>query len=307
MADPNGGAASGYLRRVKVSVLIATRRRPQLLRDTLSSLAATEPQPDELVVVDGDEDGSAEAIVEGMAAGWEVPTRYLKTAPGLPHQRNRGLEVVSGDLVVFSDDDVEFDRTVLGALAAAFEDPAVVGASARVVEADSRRIGAGESPIRQLLPGGGEEGRMTRYGYPRRIVHPEQPRDVEFMPGCLMSARRDRAVEVGFDERLAGYALAEDEDFSYRLSRLGRLRYVPEAVATHKNLGFRSHDSRRFNRMLIVNRAYLFRKNFSGTRVARLQFGMLVAVLVIHRLLNRDWSGVRGLIDGSVEAWRRAT
>ena len=46
------------------------------------------------------------------------------------------------------------------------------------------------------------------------------------MPGCFMSARRE-AASVRFDEKLGAYALAEDEDFSYRLSRRGRLVYLP--------------------------------------------------------------------------------
>ena len=71
---------------------------------------------------------------------------------------------------------------------------------------------------------------------------------------------------------MGGYALAEDEDFSYRLSRLGRIRYAPEIVVEHRKLGFGSHDPRRLGRLVVVNRAYLFRKNFPGTALARAQF-----------------------------------
>ena len=83
------------------------------------------------------------------------------------------------------------------------------------------------------------------------------------MKGCFMSARREAATTVRFDEQLTGYALAEDEDFSYRLSRLGRIRYAPEIVVQHRKLGFGAQDPRRLGRLVVVNRAYLFRKNFS--------------------------------------------
>ena len=53
-----------------------------------------------------------------------------------------------------------------------------------------------------------------------------------------------------------------------------------------------------------MNRTYLFRKNFERTPLARLQFAGMVLVLVAHRAVNREWAGVRGLIDGSVEAWK---
>ena len=107
-----------------------------------------------------------------------------------------------------------------------------------------------------------------------------------------------------FDESLTGYALAEDEDFSYRLSRLGRIRYLPDAVLEHKKSGFSSIDPRELNRKVVVNRTYLFRKNFPQTPLARLQFALLIVMLVAHRSLNREWSAVRGLLDGIAEVWR---
>ena len=110
----------------------------------------------------------------------------------------------------------------------------------------------------------GEEGTFTRYGYPRYPQRGEQPRDIEFMRGCFMSARREAATKVRFDEQMAGYALGEDEDFSYRLSRLGRVHYEPGIVVEHRKLGFAAQDPRRFGRLVVVNRAYLFRKNLTG-------------------------------------------
>jgi len=67
----------------------------------------------------------------------------------------------------------------------------------------------------------------------------------------------------------------------------------------------KSSAVRGFNRDVVVNRAYLFEKNFRTTPLAWAQFAGLVCVLVAHRVLNREWEGVRGLLEGSVEAWRR--
>ena len=146
---------------------------------------------------------------------------------------------------------------------------------------------------------------MSSFGYPRRLQDTESERDVEFMQGCLMSARRDAVERVGFDEELPGYGLAEDEDFSYRLSRVGRLRYLPDAVVVHKNEGFRGSELRAFNRTVVVNRTYLFRKNFPDrTLLDRLKFAGLILVLAAHRLVNREWAGLVGLAEGSLAAWR---
>jgi GT2 family glycosyltransferase len=129
------------------------------------------------------------------------------------------------------------------------------------------------------------------------------------MQGCLMSARLDDARAVGFDERLPGYGLAEDEDFSYRLSRIGRLRFVPDAVVVHRNVDAARKVSparmREFNRTVVVNRAYVFRKNFRRTPLARLQFALLVLLLIVHRIMNREWAGALGLVEGAVQAWSK--
>jgi glycosyltransferase involved in cell wall biosynthesis len=285
----------------RFSVVIATRGRPAVLRETLASLARCDPPPAETLVVDGSDDGSAEPVAR------EASVRYARSHPGLTTQRNVALDLVEGDVVVFLDDDVEADPRLFASLADGYRDPDVVGATGRVAEPDLRRFGNMRSRWRRLLPGGGREGSLTRFGYPRRIQDETRERDVEYMLGCLMSARRGVAARLRFDERLTGYSLLEDEDFSYRLSRVGRVRYLPAASIVHRKVGASDHvgRAREFGRTVVVTRAYLFRKNFRRTPLARLQFGLLVGVLAAHRAVNGEWAGVRGVIDGSVEAWRQ--
>jgi glycosyltransferase involved in cell wall biosynthesis len=286
--------------------VIATKGRAETLGRTLASLSRCEPPADEVIVVDGDESQSAAPVVQAMAGGEGKPlsVRHVASEPGLTRQRNRGVDLASGEVVVFVDDDVEFDPQAIGALADAYDDPEVVGATGRVSEDEGRRFGNSRSRVRRLLGGGGADGTMTRFGYPRRLQDPSRPRDVEFMPGCLMSARRSVADVVRFDERLPGYGLAEDEDFSYRLSRIGRVRHVPEVAVRHERTGGQASGTRRFNRDVVVNRAYLFRKNFPQTPRSRLGFVLLVAILFAHRAINVEWDGLRGLAEGSAQAWR---
>lgn len=290
---------------MRFSVLIATRGRPRALERTLESLSRCDPPPDEIVVADGDEQRSAQEVTVELSGHGRLPAvRYLAAPPGLTRQRNHAIARATGDVLVFIDDDVVVDRRLFAVLASAYRDRVVVGATGRVLEQGARRFGNTRSSVRRALFGRGREGTMTRFGYPRRIQGVHEERDVEFMQGCLMSGRREAVEQVGFDECLTGYALCEDEDFSYRLSRLGRLRYLPAAIVNHENTGFRTSAARDFNRQLMINRAYLFRKNFERTPLNRLQFAGLLPVLVAHRAVNGDWQGVRGLLEGAREAWR---
>lgn len=285
---------------VGFSVIIPTLGRGDPLRDALASIVALDPSAREIIVVDGDPRETAREVAT-LHADRVI---HVRARRGLTRQRNAGLRAASESLVLFLDDDVNVPSDLLERLAIAFDDPAVVGVTGLVIEPSGGRRFGKASQHRKLLFGGGREGGFTRFGYPRLLIDPDVEQDVCFMPGCFMSVRRAVALSVGFDEELPGYGLAEDEDFALRLSRLGRIRYLPDAVVHHRNLGFLTMDSRAFGRQVVINRTYLFRKNFTPTALARAQFGLFVLVLVAHRLINREWRGTQGLIEGAWRAWR---
>ena len=282
------------MRPSSLAVVIATLGRPDRLVRALDSLETSELAPDEILVVDGDERRGAAGIVTERSGG--VPfIRYVPSPRGLTRQRNVGLDAVRSDVVLFLDDDARVRPDTLGRLMAAYREPDVVGATGHVVEPASNRVGGKNSRLRVLL--GGPEGTFTPAGYPRRLIDETVDTDVQFMQGCFMSARTSVARHVRFDERLTGYGLAEDEDFSCRLSRRGRIRHVAAAVVDHDNEGFLSGDRRVFAHQVVRNRSYLFEKNFAQTRRARAQFAFLLVVLVVHRLCNRDLPGAWGLVE----------
>jgi glycosyltransferase involved in cell wall biosynthesis len=291
---------------VRFSVVIPTMNRTQLLRETLESLRACDPCPDEVIVIDADSEESARDVTADFDNRFPSPVRYIRSKPSLAVQRNLGIAQATGEVIVFLDDDVELEPPMFALLQRAYWDESIVGATGRVIEPEIHKRANMHSVVRRFLPGGGKEGSFTRYGYPRYVQRVDVPRDVEYMLGCFMSARREAARRVGFDEQLGGYALAEDEDFSFRLSRVGRIRYVPEIVVHHRKLGFNSKDTRAFGRLVVQNRWYLFRKNFDDGLLAKVQFGVLIGLLLIHRVVNREWRGARGVLEGAAElAFRR--
>lgn len=290
---------------VTLSVVVATLGRPDPLRRALTSLRAARPGPDEVLVVDGDEQGAARPVVEEQGLLADFPVRHVRAPRGLTRQRNAGLRAAAGDVVLFLDDDARVGPDVLGAVRAAYADAAVVGCTGRVVEPASNALGGKSSRVRRLLFGA-QQGSFTTFGYPRRLIDEAADRDVEFMQGAFLSTRRGLGLQVGFDEALPGYGLAEDEDFSWRLSRHGRLRYLGSAVVEHDNAGFGGRDRKAFSRQVVTHRLYLFRKNFPQTRAARARFVLLLALLVGHRLLNRDLVGAAGIVRTALDrqVWR---
>ena len=218
---------------MRFSVVIPTLARPEPLRETLDSVLACDPPADEVIVVDADPTESGADV----AASYGDRVRVLPSPRGLTIQRNLALDAATGDVVVFLDDDVQVEPGLFAGLAATFRDPTIVAVTGRIVEPNLGRRGGTGSLLRDLVLRG-PEGRFTRAGYPRRLTRVDREADVEFMQGCFMSVRRGLASRVRFDEALADYGLGEDEDFAYRVSRHGRIRYVPSLRVVHKNLGF---------------------------------------------------------------------
>lgn len=103
-----------------VSVIIATRNRPDLLAECLRSLRALDYPSFETIVVDNAASTpAAGSVAEARAAGLEVT--YLKEpVAGLARAHNRGLAVAGGEIAAFVDDDVIVDSQWLAETAAAF-------------------------------------------------------------------------------------------------------------------------------------------------------------------------------------------
>jgi glycosyltransferase involved in cell wall biosynthesis len=109
------------------SVVVATYRRPRVLRDTLCGLQAQQMDPPdtfEVVVIDNDPAQSAGAVVAELKAGWPQTVRlhYVpESRLGLSYARNRGIDEARGDVIAFLDDDVFVSPTWLRAMLQCFK------------------------------------------------------------------------------------------------------------------------------------------------------------------------------------------
>jgi glycosyltransferase involved in cell wall biosynthesis len=110
---------------VFVSIVIATRNRSALLGQTLDALARQRWPRDsvEVVVADNGSTDDTRAVVEQAAARAGPPIRYLFVAqPGKSHAVNAALRLTRGDLIAFTDDDVQPDPEWIGGLARAVDE-----------------------------------------------------------------------------------------------------------------------------------------------------------------------------------------
>jgi GT2 family glycosyltransferase len=260
-------ALSGAGSSLSVSVLVPTYQRPAALARCLAGLAAQVRPPDEVLVVVRGEDVATRAVV---ARGWDLPVHEVVVArPGAVAARNAGLEVATGDVVAFTDDDAVPRPDWLARLVAVYADPSVGAVGGRdVVYADGVPT---PTPVRAHV------GVLTWYG---RFVtlHPRgtgPARDVDFLKGVNMSVSRTLSPALRFDERLRGRGAQVHEDAALCLEvrRAGlRVVYDPEIVVDHYEADRGENDARaprelRARRDRHHNQTYLVARYYPAHRV----------------------------------------
>jgi succinoglycan biosynthesis protein ExoM len=92
---------------MKISLCIATFRRPERLAALLDDLGRQQRLPDEVIIVDNDAAESARTVVEAPASGrLPFPIHYaVQPKRGIAITRNLTVAMASGDWLAFIDDD----------------------------------------------------------------------------------------------------------------------------------------------------------------------------------------------------------
>jgi len=197
-----------------VSVIMPTRGRPELVRESIAAVVAqTYPGPIECLVVHDQEQPDAELTRLGTPRH-EVKVASNTHSPGLAGARNTGLDAARGALIATCDDD---DVWHLEKLASQVErlrrEPGLLV------------VGSG---IRLRLPGKVVEwpGRAEHIGYPLLLRN-----RVKELHSSTLVMRREAFATVGpYDEELPrGYA--EDYDWVLRAARAGQVGIVTRPLA----------------------------------------------------------------------------
>lgn len=225
---------------VRITVVICTRDRADLLRAALTSVLASDHPAFDVVLVDNAPATTASADL--VAAEFDDPRVRLVTepVPGLSSARNTGLRHATGELIAYTDDDVVVDPGWLTALARAF-------ASAPDVQLVSGLVPSGElrTPVQRYFD---DRVSWSKNLASRTFRLAEQPADLpmfpfsvgEFGTGANFALRRTTALELGgFDTAFgAGTPTGGGEDldiFTRVLFAGGALVVEPSAIVWHRH------------------------------------------------------------------------
>ena len=211
--------------RVRTSLIICTRNRPELLADTVRSIFSGSRLPDELIIMDQSDCGHRAE----QQQQWKVPRncelRHIYAeSRGLSRARNEAIGLAQHPIVMFTDDDVLVTSGWLDGLL----DPLAETGPRTVVT--GRVLPAAEEGGASFVPT--LKGGWAPASYSGRIT-------VDPLVTFNMALYRSAYLEVGgFDEELGPgtrFPAGEDNEFAHRLLSAGfSIVYLPDAIVYHR-------------------------------------------------------------------------
>lgn len=212
---------------MRVAVCVITYRRPEGLRRLLNGLNELvfnkSPLPDlEIVVVDNDPTGSAQAFCEAARPNLRWPIRYcIEPRRGIPYARNRAIALAGSDVdfVAFVDDDEVPKPSWMDELLhvqRSYEADVVYGAVLPYFEDD--------------VPAWVVKGQFFEHPFVRARYPTGHPLELADTNNVLVSSEVLRGMDHLFDERFA-LTGGSDTHFFMRVFRAGhRIVWAGEAM-----------------------------------------------------------------------------
>jgi GT2 family glycosyltransferase len=275
-----------------VSVIVPTIGRAALLATCLESVAACDPPPAEILVIDQSGDDAVRSAVDRFApAGARLLTSEVRDRS---RAVNQGMAAAAHELVLVTDDDCTVDPAwVATAWAHLAGDPETI--------VTGRVLPVGDAIAVPSLVGGDEPRDYTG----------EIHYDVLF--GCNMGCSRSPFLALGgFDERVK---LAEDNDFCYRWLAAGKgLHYDPALLIWHHAWRTADQLERHFRGYArgqgIFYAKHLVRGDLGIVRFLLQDIRRSTRAVAARIVRGRsDWPDARlslpiGVVRGLLEGWR---
>ena len=226
---------------IKVSAIVPTVGRPDLLRKCLSSLSKQSVPVAEVVVVHcGDDTETFEVTHDEQWIAANMNVRYFHYPErNCAAQRNFAIEKASHNNLLLIDDDVEADRLWVEELFKPIWSDSTVGATmGNLINQPMPSPTPFWRVYRALLYSNGDgltPGRLVGAALPNGFpVTALEPIPCEWIAGGASAIRRDAFHSVGgFASFFTGSSPGEDLDLGYRLSRNWKVFYVPSATCVH--------------------------------------------------------------------------
>lgn len=259
--------------RPRISVVIPTFKRPELLRTTLESMVHQTLDDVVVLVVDDSVEEEARPVVESFDEK-RIPIRYLRNpGKGGNAARNHGIRKATSDLIAFCDDDDTFMPEKLQEQVDLLNTQsldAVYCYTKRVRESNGEKVWS-EVHRTPIYTGKLQTQMLLAYN---------------FIGTQTLLCKKSKLVDIGgFDESLRRM---QDWDIAIRLSRVCRMGRVSRPLVR-----ICIHDGERISTLSWDLAEPIYRKHRCLARNP-----MVVMLVLAHHLRHPNWRKLRAYFRG---------
>jgi GT2 family glycosyltransferase len=191
-----------------VTILVTVGNNADTIAKCIDSLLALDYKNKKIYVTDAySTDGTWEIL-----KGYSKKIRLERVKGNIAAGHNHMIRRVNTDLIAFTDADCTVDKKWLTKLVKAISSPHVVASAGYI------RTPKGVNKLQNVI-GKELEDRFKKF-----------PRYISRAPTMNLCVRTAAAKKVPFDER---FDVAQETDWGYRLTKLGKMIYQPAAIVYH--------------------------------------------------------------------------
>ena len=217
----------------KIGLIICTRNRANYLQGLLSNIESKDFL-ETILIVDSSSNEESIKIVDSFKESKNNIIEYIKSEPGLPHQRNIGISWIANqrktvNVIAFLDDDARIDSNYFKI-------------AARYVEMNKNWVAFTGNPgniirsranlLRRIcMLDSKKYGKLIKSGHTTLPNPAEEIENVDWLPGISMFINPSVLKFEKFNASLRMYY--EDVEMSLRLRKYGKLHVVKKMNYTH--------------------------------------------------------------------------
>ena len=229
--------------------------------------------------------------------------RYFHARPGLPLQRNYGIERATCDLVMFLDDDIYL-------YSGALEQVRIFFGQYRNIEAVTGALSEKILPSKVARTFQYVFGKLffTSYfgktsltpgGLPVLALDTFKTHPARFLRGGFSVYRRTVFDCIRYDEYFKDYAYLEDTEFSIQFNKHFKAYFLDQFKGFHAHESTRSKDQSNYRKQYVMNYVYIYQKHQLGSifKLKWVLFGLLI-VNGVKSLLEKNSSFFKGTLLG---------
>jgi glucosyl-dolichyl phosphate glucuronosyltransferase len=301
---------------LSISVIVPTMNRPQELMEFVQTLCSQSRLPEELVLVDAGSVEDLEATVREGLSKSPIKLKYSRSEAGTSLQRNVAMEMASGDIFFFFDDDVLLEPNYIEKTLPCFElpfDPPVGGVlgSFNSPYQMNRWLQAYSRLFRLTYRTDAAAAKVMASGAVRWLIRPDKVVPIPVCSGGRVAFRRECFENEKWDTFLPGYTMSEDVEISYRIAKNWTLVQTPEALLFHRKTDTSRDSQKELIARLVFSRFYFFKKHMPKDARHIASFGLWnmgtiahIAVFAAHKRRKEPMSIVKGFAKGYTLCWQ---